>query len=183
MQSQASLVTDYRLGKVKVKNPRRIRPTHCSLYRLHSQERKGKLIVLFFLFTATQGTIWVATRKPFHTWAFRLGRSSLCLPASLLCNTDDAALSSRCSLDSIFSNMNSINETFPLFFLWLSLICAMTCFSLPRGCQKRYVLLTAEAPIAAHNSWHRVRPIYISWMNEYLKQSSWLFYYLEVNRA
>ena len=50
---KADLVTEYRLGAVK-ENLGGIRPAHCPLYLLCSQEREGeKLVLLFFLFTAT----------------------------------------------------------------------------------------------------------------------------------
>ena len=48
---KADLVTEYRLGAVK-ENLGGIRPAHCSLYLLCSQERRENYF-FFFLFTTT----------------------------------------------------------------------------------------------------------------------------------
>lgn len=99
--------------------------------------RKEKENSLFYFSFSLQHKVHFSSHpRAFPHLSFPPRMLFLCLPASLLCNTDDAALNSRCPLGSIFSNMNSINETFPLFFLWLFLICVLMCFSLPRGCQK-----------------------------------------------
>ena len=126
-----------------MKNPGRIRPAHCSLYLLHSQKRKTHCSI--FPFHCNTRYHFSSHPRAFPHLSF-LPRTLFPLPASLLCNTDDAALSSQFPLDSIFSNMNSMNETFPLFFLGLSLICEMTCFSLPRGCQKRMFCSLLKLP-------------------------------------
>ena len=117
-QGAIAFSVSYRLQIRKSESEKSRKNQACSMFSLSSSfsGKKRKTHCSIFPFHCNTRYHFSSHPRAFPHLSFPPRMLFLCLLASLLCNTDDAALNSQCPLDSIFSNMNSINETFPLFF-------------------------------------------------------------------